>query len=100
MEIEDGKYTLRNETTKPFVVSEAEISALTEDDLLQEEEGATAPAGGNTPISAPPAFGPGSNLETPVQFSTEYEEPVYEFDLSELQMDEEPEQKKFLLKNQ
>jgi hypothetical protein len=92
MEVEDGKYTLRNETTKPFVVSEAEVSALSEDDLLQEEEGAAAPAGGSTPISAPPAFGPGANHETPVQFTTQYEEPVYEFDLSELQMDEEPEQ--------
>ena len=91
MEVEDGKYTLRNETTKPFVVSEAEVSALSEDDLLQEEEGAAAPAGGSTPISAPPAFGPGANHETPVQFTTQYEEPVYEFDLSELQMDEEPE---------
>ena len=92
MEVEDGKYTLRNETTKPFVVSEAEVSALTEDDLLQEEEGATTSAGGTSPVSAPPAFGPGSNLEQPVEFSTQYEEPIYEFDLSELQMDEEPEE--------
>ena len=92
MEVEDGKYTLRNETTKPFVVSEAEVSALSEDDLLQEEEGATAASGGSTPIEAPPAFGPGSNLETPVEFSTQYEEPVYEFDLSELQVEEEAEQ--------
>ena len=91
MEVEDGKYTLRNETTKPFVVSEAEVSALSEDDLLQEEEGA-APAGGTTPVEAPPAFGPGANHETPVQFTTQYEEPVYEFDLSELEMDEEVEQ--------
>lgn len=92
MEVEDGKYTLRNETTKPFVVSEAEVSALSEDDLLQEEEGAAATGGGTTPVSAPPAFGPGANLETPVEFSTQYEEPVYEFDLSELEIDEEPEQ--------
>ena len=92
MEVEDGKYTLRNETTKPFVVSEAEVSPLSEDDLLQEEEGAAAGGGGSTPISAPPAFGPGANHETPVQFTTQYEEPVYEFDLSELEMDEEPEQ--------
>ena len=92
MEVEDGKYTLRNETTKPFVVSESEVSALSEDDLLQEEESAAASAGGTTPVSAPPAFGPGSDLETPVRFSSQYEEPVYEFDLSELQMDEEPEE--------
>ena len=93
MEVEDGKYTLRNETTKPFVVSEAEVSALSEDDLLQEEEGAaTAPAGGTTPVGAPPAFTPGSNLETPVQYSMQSEDPVYEFDLSELELDEEPKQ--------
>ena len=93
MEVEDGKYTLQNETTKPFVVSEAEVSSLSENDLLQEEEAAAAPAGGSKPVSAPPAFGPGSNHETPVQFSTQYEEPVYEFDLGELEIDmEEPEQ--------
>ena len=93
MEVEDGKYTLQNETTKPFVVSEAEVSSLSEDDLLQEEEAAAAPAGGSKPVGAPPAFGPGSNHETPVQFSTQYEEPVYEFDLGELEIDmEEPEQ--------
>lgn len=39
MEVEGGKYTLQNESTKPFVVSESEISDLTEEDLLQEEEG-------------------------------------------------------------
>ena len=92
MEVEDGKYTLHNEATKPFVVSESEVSALTEDDLLQEEEGAAAPTGNTASISAPPAFGPGSNLETPVKFSTKQEEPVYEFDLSELQLDDEPQQ--------
>ena len=91
MEVEDGKYTLQNETTKPFVVSEAEVSSLSEDDLLQEEEGAAAPTASPSAVNAPPAFGPGSNLETPVQFSTKYEEPVYEFDLSELELDvEEP----------
>ena len=91
MEVEDGKYTLRNETTKPFVVSEAEISDLSKEDLLKEEEGATAAAGKAMSISAPPAFGPASNLETPVQFSVEYKEPVYEFDLSELELNDEPE---------
>jgi len=90
MEVEDGKYTLRNETTKPFVVSEAEISDLSKEDLLKEEEGATA-AGKAMSISAPPAFGPASNLETPVQFSVQYKEPVYEFDLSELELNDEPE---------
>jgi len=89
MEVEDGKATIVKEGDKPFVVAESELSEVIEN-LLQEEEGmasggSAAPAG----ISAPPAFGPGSNLETPVQFSTQYEEPVYEFDLSEL-MSEEP----------
>ena len=93
MEIEDGQYTLQNETTKPFVVSESEVSSLSEEDLLQEEESAApASTGGSTSIGAPPAFGPQSNLETPVQFSTKYEEPVYEFDISELQLDDEPQQ--------
>ena len=33
MEVEDGKYTLQNENTKPFIVSESECSSLTEEDL-------------------------------------------------------------------
>ena len=88
MEVEDGKYTLKNENTKPFVVSESECSSVTEGDLLQEEEGAAAPAGGTTPVTAPPAFGPGADHETPVQYNTQFEEPVYEFDLGELMLDE------------
>ena len=93
MEVEDGKYTLRNENTKPFVVSESECSSVTEGDLLQEEEGAAAPTGGTTPVTAPPAFGPGADHETPVQYNTQFEEPVYEFDLGELMLDDgEPEQ--------
>lgn len=89
MEVENGKATIVKEGEKPFIVAESELSEVI-GNLLQEEEGmasggSAAPAG----VSAPPAFGPGSNLETPVQFSTQYEEPVYEFDLSEL-MSEEP----------
>ena len=87
-EIEDGKATIMREGEKPFVVAEAELSEAIDEELLQEEEtggmtgGAAAPA-----VSAPTAFSPNSNLETPVQFSSKYEEPVYEFDIGELQLE-------------
>ena len=86
LEIEDGRATIQKEGTKAFIVSESELMEA-DTTLLKEEEGAAAPAATST-ISAPPAYGPGANLETPVQFSTKYEEPVYEFDLSELMKDE------------
>jgi hypothetical protein len=96
LEIEDGKATIQKEGTKAFIVSESELMEA-DTTLLKEEEGAAAPASTST-ISAPPAYGPGANLETPVQFSTKYEEPVYEFNLDDLMADdveetaEEPEQ--------
>jgi len=90
MEVEDGKATIMKEGGKPFIVAESELSEVTEN-LLQEEEGAAAGAAPSAAIQAPPAFGPGANLETPVEFSTQYEEPVYEFDLSELMKNEEEE---------
>ena len=86
LEIEDGKATIQKEGTKAFIVSESELMEA-DTTLLKEEEGAAAPAAAST-ISAPPAYGPGANLETPVQFSTKYEEPVYEFNLDDLMMDD------------
>jgi hypothetical protein len=89
MEVDDGKATIQKEGEKPFVVSESELSEV-DANLLQEEEGAAAPGGGAAPaVTAPPAFGPGANHDTPVQFSTQFEEPVYEFDIGELMMDSE-----------
>ena len=85
MEVEDGKYTLRNETTKPFVVSESEISELTEADLLNEEEGAAV--GGQTAssaIEAPFAGSPATDPEQMTQFSVDIEDPIYEFGKPEL----------------
>ena len=87
LEIEDGKATITKQGEKPFIVSEVELSDAT---LLQEEEGAAAgmAAGSPASVEAPPAFAPNSNLETPVQYTTKYEDSVYEFDLNELMMDE------------
>ena len=92
MEIEDGKYTLQNETTKPFVVSESEVSEITEADLLQEEEGA-AVGGQSTAASleAPFAGSPATDPNQMTQYSVEIEEPVYEFDLESLKNDLETE---------
>ena len=76
MEVEDGKYTLRNETTKPFVVSEAEVSELSEDDYFKKRKLPRAASCWRLEdihlLEAPPfAFGPGANQETPVQFTTQ-----------------------------
>ena len=88
MEVENGNYTLQNETTKPFVVSESEVSEITEADLLQEEEGA-AVGGQNTAASleAPFAGSPATDPNQMTQYSVEIEEPVYEFDLESLKND-------------
>jgi hypothetical protein len=86
LEIEDGQATIQKEGTKAFIVSEAELSDASEA-LLKEEEGAVASAPVSA-VEAPAAFTPNSNLETPVQYSAKYEDSVYEFDLSELMMDE------------
>ena len=96
LEIDDGKATIMKEGEKPFVVSEVEIGDAS---LLQEDEGqAAGMAAGSSAssVEAPPAFAPNSNLETPVQYSTKYEDSVYEFDLEDLMLDdtevtEEPE---------
>ena len=88
MEVENGNYTLQNETTKPFVVSESEVSEITEADLLQEEEG-VAVGGQNTAASleAPFAGSPATDPNQMTQYSVEIEEPVYEFDLESLKND-------------
>jgi hypothetical protein len=91
MEVEDGKYTLRNETTKPFVVSESECSSITEEDLIQEEEGDMG--GGNamaaSAIEAPFAGSPVTDPDQNVEFSIDLEDPIYEFDLEELKNETE-----------
>lgn len=98
MEVEDGKYTLRNETTKPFVVSEGECSPVTEEDLLQEEEGAMSAGNAMTSstIEAPFAGSPVTDPDQNVEFSIDIEEPVYEFDLESLKasMETEPDAEK------
>ena len=88
MEVEDGKYTLRNQNTKPFIVSESECSSVTEGDLLQEEEGDTAGVQASA-IEAPFAGSPVVDPEQNVQFSVDIEEPVYEFDLDTLKLEVE-----------
>ena len=86
MEVNDGKVTLENKETKPFIVPESSCSPVTEEDLLQEEEGAMS-GGSQQPaaaIEAPFAGSPVVDPEQNVQFSVDIEEPVYEFDLEAL----------------
>lgn len=88
MEVENGKATIMKEGGKPFIVSESELSEVTEN-LLQEEEG-MAMGGGAAPaaaIEAPFAGSPVSDPSQTVEFSMDVEEPVYEFDLEALKND-------------
>ena len=93
MEVENGKYTLQNENTKPFVVSESEVSEITEADLLQEEEEGAAVGGQSaaSSLEAPFAGSPATDPNQMTQYSVEIEEPVYEFDLESLKNDLETE---------
>ena len=89
-EIEDGKATIMREGEKPFVVSESELSEAIDEKLLQEEEGGVGmDAGQSSAVEAPPAFAPNADMDTPVRYSLQHEEPIYEFDLSELALEEE-----------
>ena len=93
MEVENGKATIMKEGGKPFIVSESELSEVTEN-LLQEEEG-MAMGGGAAPaaaIEAPFAGSPVSDPSQTVEFSMDVEEPVYEFDLEALKNDFESEE--------
>ena len=90
LEVEDGKMTIQKEGGKAHIVSESDVSDITEDSLLQEEEGMSM--GTQSPgaaIEAPFAGSPVLDPEQKVQFSVEVEEPVYEFDLESLKNDVE-----------
>jgi len=93
-EIEDGKATIMREGEKPFIVAESELSEAIDEDLLQEEEaGGMATSAPSPSVGAPFAGNPAVNPDQAAQFTMNIEEPVYEFDLSELTLDEEqPEQ--------
>ena len=93
MEVENGKYTLQNESTKAFVVSESEISDLTEEDLLQEEEGAAMGGGsemGAGNIEAPFAGNP-MNDDRPVEMNIDIESDEFVIDLEEIKQELEGE---------
>ena len=88
-EEEDGKVTIMKEGEKPHVVAESETQAVDEN-LLQEEEGAATVASADTGIGAPQAFNPMDTGET-VVFNSRIEEPVYEFNLGDFELDDEKE---------
>ncbi len=86
-EAEDGKVTIMKEGEKPHVVAESETQAV-EGNLLQEEEGGAAMSSADTGIGAPQAFNPMDTGET-VTFNSRVEEPVYEFNLGDFELDQE-----------
>ena len=93
MEVEGDKYTLQNESTKPFIVSESEISDLTEEDLLQEEEGDAM--GGGSEMSAgnieAPFAGNPMNDDRPVEMNIDIESDEFVIDLEEIKQELEAE---------
>jgi len=92
MELDDGKATLQAEGGKPFVVKESELSEELDENLLQEEESGMGGAAPAPSIEAPSASNPMVDPEQKVSYTMDVEEPVYEFDLSELMMDDEPQE--------
>ena len=84
---EDGKVTIMKEGEKPHVVAESETE-LVDENLLQEQEAATASTSADTGIGAPQAFNPMDSGE-PVRFNSRLEEPVYEFNLDDFNIDQE-----------
>ena len=92
MELDDGKATLQAEGGKPFVVKESELSEELDEDLLQEEEGGMGGAAPAPSIEAPSASNPMVDPEQKVSYTMDVEEPIYEFDLDELMMDDEPQE--------
>ena len=92
MELDDGKATLQAEGGKPFVVKESELSEELDEDLLQEEEAGMGGAAPAPSIEAPSASNPMVDPEQKVSYTMDVEEPIYEFDLDELMMDDEPQE--------
>lgn len=88
-ELEDGKATIMREGEKPFVVSESELGEELDEELLQEEEGDVNEESLGGSVEAPYSFMPGDE-EASVEYSMKYKDPVYDFDLGDLMMDEEP----------
>jgi len=94
-----GNVTVVEAGGKPFVVSEGELSDLSESDILQEEEmdmGTSGAMGGESPnatITAPFAANPTTNPETPVSLSIDVEslEGDLEIDLAQLEKEMEDE---------
>ena len=84
----DGNVTVSEAGGKPFVVSESDLSEMTSDDLLQEEEEAleaTAPA--TDSITAPFAGNPSMDPSQDVELSLDVEkmEDFIEIDLGKLE---------------
>ena len=92
MELDDGKATLQAEGGKPFVVKESELSEELDESLLQEEEGGMGGAAPAPSIEAPSASNPMVDPEQKASYTMDVEEPVYEFNLDELMMGDEPQE--------
>lgn len=86
MEVENGKYTLKNESTKPFIVSESECSELNEEDLLQEEEMGMEEEAEEVAanIEAPFAGNPMNDPKQKVELVIDIEGDNFEIDIDQL----------------
>ena len=88
MEVEDGKYTLQNESTKPFIVSESECSSVSEEDLLQEEEMGMEEEGDvSSAIEAPFAGNPMNDEDKKVRLVVDIEGEDFDIDIEQLKQE-------------
>ena len=92
---DNGQVGLKELDGKTHMVNESEVSDLTEQDLLQEDEGMGASEAGSSTagssIEAPFAGNPRVDPERSVEYSVEMEEPVYKFNLDDLKAEMESE---------
>ena len=93
---ENGQVGLKELDGKTHMVNESEVSDLTEQDLLQEEEAMGGSSVGNeaggSSIEAPFAGNPRVDPERTVEYSVEMEEPIYKFNLEDLKAEMESEE--------
>ena len=91
-----GQVGLKELDGKTHMVNESEVSDLTEQDLLQEEEAMGGSSAGNeaggSPIMAPFGGNPRVDPERTVEYSVEMEEPIYKFNLEDLKAEMESEE--------
>ena len=89
MEIEGGKATIKKENMKPFVVEASELGEALDEELLQEEDGATNPEAQKAEenIEVPFAGNPLNEDDRPVELNLTLESDEFVIDLEEIKQE-------------